>query len=86
MSEFGEPLERQQVNVRLDPSLHMIMKGAKEIVGASSMDEVYTMAIEEFLASHPEIVDGVHSSIVDSQSVAVSALQRLQQIREQRDS
>jgi hypothetical protein len=76
-----EPVPKQQVNVRLDPALHEIMKSAKDVLGAYSNDVIYTMAIEEFLANHPEVIDGAQQSLENAQSVTLGALERLAQFR-----
>lgn len=76
-----EELEKQQVNFRIDPSIHRLMHGIKDVLGMSSVADAYSLAAEEFILNHPEIVEGLEGNLHDEAEVTQRALQALIEIR-----
>lgn len=73
-----EVVEREQTNIRLDPSLKLIMKGFKKVMCVSSVDDVYEQAVLGFIRSNPELADQVQTLLVSAASPIQEAITTLE--------
>jgi len=76
-----ETPEKKPALVRIDPSLHLIMRGIKDVLHIGSLEETYSMAIFEFIINHPEIVEPVLQQLATEKSIILGSVEKLQATR-----
>ncbi len=72
--------ERLQVNIRLEPSLHLLMKCGGSVLNMG-ITQIYERAAEEFLVNHPEIMLAIGEQLATENSIVVGAFEKLTKLK-----
>ena len=72
-----ESPEKRQVNIRMDPSVHRLAEAAKETLGKSSVADIYSIALTEYVQNNPQLKEGIHEVLTTEAAIATNALEKL---------